>query len=523
MSIPTSLHAARELFRVKASGNEFVLLVHAATNEEPWGPTGTQMDEVCRAFARGSFEIMDEIKLRLKNRDKSWRPCYKSLLLLDHLARNVPESGLPAICSVIPMLRNISQTFYYTGRKGTDHGLSVRERAKKLCDLLSDGAVLREEREKAALTRFKLSGASGGGVGGGGHSNSRYQGYSSSMLPPSALLPSAYETQTQPTRTKEEQERYDMELAARLQREEEMRAGMSAVDVERMFNRQVPRQAEPVAQAARNSDLELARRLQEEEDQKLHGRRVSASSSPAQGTSTGASAMPPSPTPATPSPKPEPQPPKKDVLDDLFAPAPLTTTTTTTTNASAQQPGWANSAPLQQQPPTSADPFDAFLDTRIQQQQQQQYPQQVAYGSFPPSMAPPQQFSGMMAGGGGGGGWNGAPQPSMTMPADGRGTGWSSGAPAQPSFGGLPTQASWGAPSATGNVYAPTGAQGVPLAANGTNNTQGWASFTSAGAAANNTSSMEEQMAHFSGQVSGHPQPSAKSLNALMAERRGME
>ncbi|ESL06068.1 epsin [Trypanosoma rangeli SC58] len=358
MNIPTSIHAARELIRVKASGNEFVLLVHEATNWEPWGPTGTQMDEVCRAFSRGSVDIMEEIKLRLKNRDKSWRPCYKSLLLLDHLARNVPESGLPAVCSVIPMLRTISQSFYYTGSKGTDHGLSVRERAKRLCDLLSDSALLREEREKAALTRFKLSGASGSG--GGDYSASRYQGYSRNTLPSSDLPPSAYELHTHATRTKEEQERNDMELATRLQREEEMRAGMSAADVEQMFHRQLPRQHASVAQAARDSDHEIARRLQEEE-QKRQERHTSEALRPAQGTSTRTPAKPPSPKTAAPAPKPEHEPPKKDFLDDLFAPAPVMTTTT-----SAQQPTWTNSAPLQQQTLASVDPFDAFLDARIQ-------------------------------------------------------------------------------------------------------------------------------------------------------------
>ncbi|ESL05499.1 epsin [Trypanosoma rangeli SC58] len=513
MNIPTSIHAARELIRVKASGNEFVLLVHEATNWEPWGPTGTQMDEVCRAFSRGSVDIMEEIKLRLKNRDKSWRPCYKSLLLLDHLARNVPESGLPAVCSVIPMLRTISQSFYYTGSKGTDHGLSVRERAKRLCDLLSDSALLREEREKAALTRFKLSGASGSG--GGDYSASRYQGYSRNTLPSSDLPPSAYELHTHATRTKEEQERNDMELATRLQREEEMRAGMSAADVEQMFHRQLPRQHASVAQAARDSDHEIARRLQEEE-QKRQERHTSEALRPAQGTSTRTPAKPPSPKTAAPAPKPEHEPPKKDFLDDLFAPAPVMTTTT-----SAQQPTWTNSAPLQQQTLASVDPFDAFLDARIQQQQQQQQ-QQMAYGAFSSSMVPPQQHTGMMEGGGAGG-WNGVTQPSMMMPADGRGADWSTGFPTQPSYGGMPAQASWGVPSPAGNVHASAGMQGTPFAANGNGNMQGWAPFTTAGAGANNTSLMEEQMAHFAGQASARPQQPAKSLDALMAERRGRD
>ncbi|EKF29927.1 hypothetical protein MOQ_006271 [Trypanosoma cruzi marinkellei] len=525
MSIPTSIHAAREMIRVMASGNEFVVLVHEATNEEPWGPTGAQMDEVCRAFARGSFDIMEEIKLRLKHREKAWRPCYKSLLLLDHLARNVPESGLPAICTVIPTLRAISQSFYYTGSKGTDHGLSVRERAKKLCDLLSDGTLLREEREKAALTRFKLSGASG--VGGGGYPSSHYQGYLNSAMPPSLSPNDAYENQTHVGRTREEQERYDMELAARLQHEEEVRSGVSAGDAERMFNRQAQRQPASVAQAARNSDLELARRLQEEEKKKRQLNSANEALPSAQSAPTAKPAN--SPPPASAAPPVKPEPPKNDFLDDLFAPAPVMTA-----NTSAQQPGWTESAPFHPQKSASVDPFDAFLDTRIRQQQQQQqmlsaqFPQptpqqqqQMAYGSYSPSMAPPQQYTGMV--GGGGGGWTGATQPSVMMPPGAGGSGWSSGVPTQPSYGGLPTQTSWGVPSSTGNAGASSGTQSAPFFSDGNSDMQGKTSFTNVSEGAKNMSLIEQQMAQFAGQVSGQPQQQPKSLNALMAERRQPE
>ncbi|ORC91805.1 epsin [Trypanosoma theileri] len=514
MSIPTSLHAAKELLRVKTSGNEYVELVHVATNEDPWGPTGTQMEDVCRAFARGSVDIMEEIKLRLKHRDKSWRSCYKTLLLLDYLARNVPESGLPAVCTVLPTVRLISQTFYYTGSKGTDHGLSVRERAKKLCELLSDGAMLREEREKAALTRSKLAGSASAE---GGYASTRYQGFSRSSPPPPSSY--SYDRPSYQARTREEQERYDMELAARMQREEESRAGISVVEAERMYNQQSRGQSSTVTQAAYNSDLELARRLEEEEQQRraTHNKESSTPAQNAPTTQTSKTPTANTTTTTTEAPPPKAEPPKPDVLDDLFAPAP----TPAPVNSNPQQPSWSSSAPVQQtQTQAAVDPFDAFLDTRLQQQQQQQQ-QQNMFGAFQTApTAQPQQLGTAPTGM-----WYGTPQVPQQQSTQGQIGGWSSGAPMQQPYGAMPQQGYWGAPPGNGGQFPPAGAPQAPFTAGG-NNFQGYAPFTNAPtmATTNNTSNsvnpMEQQMAQFSGHFGGQGQYSAKSLDSLMAERR---
>ncbi|KAH9586504.1 ENTH domain [Trypanosoma melophagium] len=509
MNIPTSIHAAKELLRVKTSGNEYVELVHVATNEEPWGPTGTQMEDVCRAFPRGSVDIMEEIKLRLKHRDKSWRSCYKTLLLLDYLARNVSESGLPAVCSVLPTVRLISQTFYYTGSKGTDHGLSVRERAKKLCELLSDGAVLREEREKAALTRSKLSGPASAE---GGYASTRYQGFSRSSPPPPTSY--SYDRPAYHAHTREEQERYDMELAARMQREEESRAGISAAEAERMYNQHVRGQSSTLSQAAHDSDLKLARRLEEEEQQRRASRNM--------GSTTTAQSAPVVQTPETSVTPPESppvkvEPPKPNLLDDLFAPTPVPAPASVPANSNAQQPSWPSNAPVQRaQAQAPADPFDDFLNTRLQQQQQQQQQQQpqiqpqqqqqqdAIFGAFQTATATqPQQLGTAPTGM-----WYGTAQVSQQPPTQGQVGGWSSGAPMQQSYGGMPSQGYWGATQA-------------PFVAGG-NNFQGYSPFTNptTTSSSNSVNPMEQQMAQFAGHFAGQPQPPAKTLDSLMAERR---
>lgn len=392
MNITQQLWTAKEWARVKATGSDYVILVHGATNEDKWGPTGPQMEEVCRAFPRGNVDIMEEIGWRLKNRDKSWRACYKSLLVLDYLARNAGDTYLPEICSVVPVLRTIAQSFYYTNPKGIDHGVSVRERAKNLADLLSDGLLLREERAKAAQTRAKLACNSndsggpgvdagrGGDYGGGGRSGGSYR--TSHTYDPYDRSPAFLDRSPPPIpQSKEEQERYDMEMAIRMQREEERRAGVSAEKLEQMYHRKVQRrkQQEQRSRTTTHDDEDFARRLQEEEDARARREGIPLPTLRSDAMTLSAPPVEPSAMPSTvtqtaaqlqaPPQK------KADVLDDLFAPIPQ---------------------PQATAPPTAtaADPFEAFLDNRNNAASPQgwgqfpQQPQQAQSWSQPPQ---PQQ------------------------------------------------------------------------------------------------------------------------------------
>lgn len=424
INLGQNVYAMKEWTRVKATGNEYVVMVHEATNEDKWGPTGAQMEAICRSFPRGRNDIMEELLHRLKNRDTAWRPCYKSLLVLDYLARNVKDTHLPDICAVAPLLRTISQSFYYTNPKGVDHGVSVRERAKILAELLSDGLLLREEREKAAQTKARLArdssdgggpGSGYGGYGGGGGSRAYqgsggyggYSGYGSGSggpysgggggragrqggggggAPAGSRRYDPYRgPQRAPSppvpRSKEEQERYDMEVALRMQREEERRAGVSVEELEAMYARKAAERQQ--RQAARSEvagvsrakadedDEALARRLQEEEEARARreGRALPSLRSDAAPAAAAPAAAPSAPTEA-----PKPEPPKKDVLDDLFAPAAPVAGT-----------------PAPSATTVSADPFDAFLSAHPSQQQQQQQPAAAADPWGAPQQAPQQQ------------------------------------------------------------------------------------------------------------------------------------
>ncbi|KPI87322.1 putative epsin [Leptomonas seymouri] len=404
MNFTQQLWSVKEWGRVMATGNEYVTIVHEATNEDKWGPTGAQMEAVCNAYPRGGQEILTELRSRLNNRDKAWRPCYKSLLVLDYLARNVADRYLPEICALVPLMRTISTSFYYTNPKGIDHGVSVRERARKLAELLSDGLQLREERVVAAQTREKLShnasegggpqnygayGGAGNGYNtgyGGGYGGGYSGGYDSYR--PSSSNTHAHAPPPSSLRTKEEQERYDMELAMRMQRDEERRAGVSAERLEEMYANKIhqKKSMEQRQRTAADDDEALARRLQEEEENRARreGRSLPTLRSDSQPSKTPDPAPAKAASLAAPAPEPAmPKEPEASALDDLFAPAPV-----------APQPAAAAKP---------ADPFDAFLDSRISQSQpplqQQQQPnpwgqppaQPANNWSQPQQPTPPQQ------------------------------------------------------------------------------------------------------------------------------------
>ena len=68
--------------------------VREATNDDPWGPSGAQMQEIASfTFTYEQFpEVMGMLwKRMLQDNRQNWRRTYKSLLLLDYLIKNGSE------------------------------------------------------------------------------------------------------------------------------------------------------------------------------------------------------------------------------------------------------------------------------------------------------------------------------------------------------------------------------------------------------------------------------------------------
>jgi len=131
--------------------------VKDATSNEKWGPTGTQMREIAQAtFSYHDLPvIMNAIWRRLNDHGKYWRHVYKSLLLIDYLLHNGSEQVIREARDHVVSIQTLCE-FQYIDERDQDVGLSVRERAKLLVDLIHDEKRLKGEREKAKNTAKKF-------------------------------------------------------------------------------------------------------------------------------------------------------------------------------------------------------------------------------------------------------------------------------------------------------------------------------------------------------------------------------
>ncbi|KAK1757813.1 Epsin-3 [Echria macrotheca] len=158
--------------------------VREATNNEPWGASSTQMQEI----ADGTFnyqtlnEIMPMIYRRFTEKSaEEWRQIYKALQLLEYLIKHGSERVIDDARSHLTLLKMLRQ-FHYIDPNGKDQGVNVRHRAKELAELLGDVERIRAERKKARANKQKYTGVEGGpGFGGGlsGGSSGRYGGFGS--------------------------------------------------------------------------------------------------------------------------------------------------------------------------------------------------------------------------------------------------------------------------------------------------------------------------------------------------------
>ncbi|KAK3393255.1 hypothetical protein B0H63DRAFT_14743 [Podospora didyma] len=158
--------------------------VREATNNEPWGASSTQLQEI----ANGTFnyqtlsEIMPMIYRRFTEKSaEEWRQIYKALQLLEYLIKHGSERVIDDARGHLTLLKMLRQ-FHYIDPNGKDQGVNVRHRAKELAELLGDVERIRAERKKARANKQKFTGHAGGTAAMGGFSggsSSRYGGFGS--------------------------------------------------------------------------------------------------------------------------------------------------------------------------------------------------------------------------------------------------------------------------------------------------------------------------------------------------------
>eukprot|EP01123_Difflugia_compressa_P002322 TRINITY_DN1301_c0_g1_i1.p1 TRINITY_DN1301_c0_g1~~TRINITY_DN1301_c0_g1_i1.p1 ORF type:complete len:478 (-),score=120.38 TRINITY_DN1301_c0_g1_i1:224-1657(-) len=169
---------------------ETVRIVVAATNNEQWGPTGPQMREVAELTLQQDQlplvmqTMWDRIETDV-NSGANWRIIYKTLLLLDYIVKNGSEGVVNESRQNSYQLKALTNV-HYIDNDGVDRGVSIRERAKQIVDLLCDTTRLRDERRKAKMNKDKYGTAYGSEQSNVYRSNSRTAWDDQSSFPPSS-------------------------------------------------------------------------------------------------------------------------------------------------------------------------------------------------------------------------------------------------------------------------------------------------------------------------------------------------
>jgi len=169
--------------------------VREATNDDPWGPSGQQMQEISSmTFAYEAFpEVMGMLWKRMLHDDRTnWRRIYKSLLLLDYLIKNGSERVVTSAREHVYDLRSL-ENYTHVDQNGKDQGLNIRHKVGDMLEFVQDDDRLREERKKAKKNKDKYVGmssdamgfksggfGSGGGSGGGGWKDEGWSGFDKS-------------------------------------------------------------------------------------------------------------------------------------------------------------------------------------------------------------------------------------------------------------------------------------------------------------------------------------------------------
>ncbi|KAN0137634.1 hypothetical protein V8E53_004685 [Lactarius tabidus] len=133
--------------------------VREATSNDPWGPSGTQMNEIAQmTYNQNDFvEIMEMLDKRLNDKGKNWRHVFKCLTVLDYLLHAGSENVVVYFRDNIYIIKTLKE-FQYLDEYGKDQGANVRQKAKDITNLLTDEARLRQERLSRANMRDRMLG-----------------------------------------------------------------------------------------------------------------------------------------------------------------------------------------------------------------------------------------------------------------------------------------------------------------------------------------------------------------------------
>ncbi|WVR07506.1 hypothetical protein IAU60_004548 [Kwoniella sp. DSM 27419] len=133
--------------------------VRDATSNDPWGPSGTDMNAIAQmTYNQSDFvEIMEMMDKRLNDKGKNWRHVFKALTLLDYCLHAGSENVVIYFKDNIYIVKTLKE-FVYVDETGKDVGANVRQKAKDITNLLQDEARLRDERRSRGAMRDRMLG-----------------------------------------------------------------------------------------------------------------------------------------------------------------------------------------------------------------------------------------------------------------------------------------------------------------------------------------------------------------------------
>ncbi|CAO3693337.1 hypothetical protein CU097_015200 [Rhizopus azygosporus] len=148
----------RSIKNIAKGFSDVQIKVREATSNDPWGPSGTLMNEIAQlTFNESDFiEIMDMIDKRLNDKGKNWRHVFKALLLLDYCLHVGSENVVLYAKENIYVVKTLRE-FQHIDESGKDVGANVRQKAKDVTNLLMDDNRLREERRQRQGMRERMA------------------------------------------------------------------------------------------------------------------------------------------------------------------------------------------------------------------------------------------------------------------------------------------------------------------------------------------------------------------------------
>lgn len=227
MSLYAVKGALREVKNYTKGYSDIQAKVRSATSNDPWGPSGTVMNEIAQAthIHQDFIEIMEMIDKRLNDSGKNWRHVFKALTVLDYCIHSGSDYVIQYARDNLYIVKTLKE-FQYVDEEGKDQGANVRQKANDITELLSDPALLAQKRSIRNVMHDRMTNSSNNAE----FSSGRYSDDTNNYTDEDKEMQKAIE---ESKRTAQEHEKKMMRAS-----EEDLRAAIQLSEKEKVANLQ---------------------------------------------------------------------------------------------------------------------------------------------------------------------------------------------------------------------------------------------------------------------------------------------